>query len=68
MSKAPQPAVTVRQVAAYLSVNEKTVYRLAQRGTLPGFKVAGAWRFRPEDIEKWVAAQKEAEAGKAASG
>lgn len=58
--------MTVRDVAAYLNVNEKTVYRLAQRRELPGFKVAGAWRFRPEDIEKWVAAQKAADAGKPA--
>ncbi len=62
------PAMTVRDVATYLNVNEKTVYRLAQRRELPGFKVAGAWRFRPEDLEKWVAAQKAADAGKAASG
>ena len=53
--------MTVRDVAAYLNVHEKTVYRLAQRGDLPGFKVAGAWRFRPEDLEKWVAAQMAAE-------
>jgi excisionase family DNA binding protein len=53
------PAMTVRDVAAYLNVNEKTVYRLAQRRELPGFKVAGAWRFRPEDIEEWVADQKQ---------
>lgn len=52
------PAMTVREVAIYLNVNEKTVYRLAQRRELPGFKVAGAWRFRPEDIEQWVQAQK----------
>ena len=52
------PALTVREVAAYLNVNEKTVYRLAQRQGLPGFKVAGAWRFRPEDIEGWVETQK----------
>lgn len=29
------PAITVREVAAYLSVDEKTVYRLAQRAELP---------------------------------
>ena len=52
------PAMMVREVAAYLNVNEKTVYRLAQRRELPGFKVAGAWRFRPEDIQGWVEAQK----------
>jgi excisionase family DNA binding protein len=51
--------MTVRDVAAYLNVNEKTVYRLAQRRELPGFKVAGAWRFRPEDIERWVEARKQ---------
>ena len=50
--------MTVREVAAYLNVNEKTVYRLAQRRELPGFKVAGAWRFRPEDIEGWVHSRK----------
>ena len=50
--------MTVREVAAYLNVNEKTVYRLAQRRELPGFKVAGAWRFRPEDIETWIASRK----------
>jgi len=50
--------MTVRDVAGYLNVNEKTVYRLAQRKELPGFKVAGAWRFRPEDIERWVDAQR----------
>jgi excisionase family DNA binding protein len=50
--------MTVRGVAAYLNVNEETVYRLAQRRELPGFKVAGAWRFRPEDIQVWVEGQK----------
>jgi len=53
------PAMTVRQVAAYLNVNEKTVYRLAQRRELPAFKVAGAWRFKREDIELWIERQKE---------
>ena len=57
------PAMTVREVATYLNVNEKTVYRLAQRRALPGFKVAGAWRFRPEDIEGWVRSQKADENG-----
>jgi excisionase family DNA binding protein len=43
MNKQIAPAMTVRDVAAYLSVDEKTIYRLAQQGKLPGFKVAGAW-------------------------
>jgi excisionase family DNA binding protein len=52
------PAMTVRDVAAYLNVNEKTVYRLAQRRELPGFKVAGAWRFQRQDIDQWIQRQK----------
>ena len=58
MKNIPQPALTVRQVAEFLNVNEKTVYRLAQRRELPGFKVAGAWRFLQADLEKWVEVRK----------
>lgn len=58
MRDSPQPAMTVRQVAAYLNVNEKTVYRLAQRRELPGFKVGGAWRFQRPDIERWIQVRK----------
>lgn len=54
----PESAITVRDVAAYLNVTEKTVYRLAQRGELPGFKVAGAWRFWRRDIDAWIEDQK----------
>jgi len=52
--------MTVRDVANFLNVDEKTVYRLAQRGELPGFKVAGTWRFKREDIDQWVEEQKRA--------
>ena len=52
--------LTVRDVARHLSVDEKTVYRLTQRGSLPGFKVAGTWRFKRADLEAWIEMQKEA--------
>jgi len=51
--------MTVHDVALYLKVDEKTVYRLAQRGELPGFKVAGTWRFKRQDIDAWIERQKE---------
>jgi len=60
VAEASPPAMTVREVAAYLNVNEKTVYRLAQRGELPGFKVAGAWRFQQGDLDEWISARKQA--------
>lgn len=52
------PSMTVRDVAVYLNVDEKTVYRLAQRGELPGFKVAGTWRFKRKDIDSWIEQRK----------
>lgn len=51
-------ALTVREVAGYLGVDEKTIYRLAKRGELPGFKVAAAWRFKKGDIDQWIERQK----------
>jgi excisionase family DNA binding protein len=52
-------ALTVHDVAGLLNVTEKTIYRLAQRAELPGFKVAGAWRFFKSDILTWVEQQKQ---------
>lgn len=51
-------ALTVKQVAEYLNVTEKTIYNLLQKGELPGFKVSGAWRFWRKDIEAWTETNK----------
>ncbi|MFB9215042.1 methylation-associated defense system helix-turn-helix domain-containing protein MAD1 [Vibrio sinaloensis] len=50
--------LTLKEVAAYLKLAEKTAYRLASEGKLPGFKVGGSWRFKSEDIEAWIEEQK----------
>ncbi len=63
MPRKPEPAMTVRDVAASLNVDEKTIYRLAQRGDLPGFKVAGAWRFQLTDLQRWITQRKRFTAG-----
>jgi len=46
--------MTIKEVAAYLKLTEKTAYRLAAEGKIPGFKVGGSWRFKQSDIEKWI--------------
>lgn len=53
----PGQVMTVREVADYLNVDERTVYRTARRRGLPGFKVAGTWRFRRGDIDAWISTQ-----------
>lgn len=46
--------LTIREVAAYLKLTEKTAYRLTAEGDIPGFKVGGSWRFRRSEIENWI--------------
>ncbi len=53
--------MTIKEVAEFLKLKEKTAYALAARGDIPGFKVGGSWRFRKSELEKWI---KKQEAGK----
>lgn len=46
--------MTVRQLAAYLRVNERTVLKLVADGTLPGVRVGIQWRFRKAMIDTWL--------------
>ena len=49
--------LTIRQVADYLKVTERTIYRLAAAKKIPAFKVGGTWRFSRGDIEAWIRQQ-----------
>ena len=53
----PTEIMTIHEVAEYLKLNEKTAYRLASKGEIPGFKVGGSWRFKRQDIEHWIEQQ-----------
>ncbi len=53
----PEDILTIREVADYLKVTERTLYRLAQDGKLPAFKVGNSWRFRREDLKRWISEQ-----------
>ena len=50
--------ITLKEVAKYLKLAEKTAYRLVAEGKLPGFKVGGSWRFKKVDVEAWIKEQK----------
>jgi len=50
--------LTLKEVAEYLKLAEKTAYKLAAAGKLPGFKVGGSWRFQKEDVQQWIEEQK----------
>lgn len=48
--------LTLTEVADLLRVPKSTVYKLAQLGKLPAFKVGKHWRFLLRDIEGWLEA------------
>jgi excisionase family DNA binding protein len=46
--------MTVKQLAAYLNINERTALKLVADGTVPGLKVGSQWRFRKAMIDTWL--------------
>jgi excisionase family DNA binding protein len=46
--------MTIKQLAGYLNLNERTVLRLVTDGALPGVKVGNQWRFRKAMIDTWL--------------
>jgi excisionase family DNA binding protein len=50
--------LTKEEVAEYLNMTDRTILDWAQRGVIPAFKIAGSWRFRQNDIDKWIESQR----------
>lgn len=50
----PHRDFDVAALARYLHITPDQVTRMAERGTLPGRKVAGQWRFSRAEIHHWL--------------
>ena len=46
--------MTVQEVADYLRVTDKTIYRLLKRGKIPAARVGRQWRFDRAAIDEWL--------------
>lgn len=46
--------MTVKELAKYLSLNEKKIYALIKRGDIPCTKTTGKWLFPKKLIDKWI--------------
>ena len=46
--------ITVKEVADFLRVSERTVYDWATSGIIPCGKLGTTWRFKRSEVEKWV--------------
>lgn len=54
--------LTVEEVAEYLKLAKKTVYKMAVEGTIPAFRVGKFWRFKKTEIEEWIKNNRRAKA------
>lgn len=53
--------LTLREAAAYLRLSERSLYELARNRRVPGAQLGGKWLFPRVRLDRWLAAQAEAE-------
>ena len=49
--------LTVKEICELLQLHQATVYKLAKEGRIPAFRIGSDWRFRKEEIARWMAEQ-----------
>ena len=47
--------LTIKEVCDLLQIHSTTLYKLSRQGKIPSFKIGADWRFRRDEIERWVA-------------
>jgi excisionase family DNA binding protein len=47
-------ALTVEEVAQFLSVSQRLIYQLVSKGDIPHFRVGAAVRFEPKRLGAWL--------------
>lgn len=46
--------MTIKQVAEYLKISPRTVYKLVKEGIIPSFRIMNMWRFERSKIDQWI--------------
>jgi excisionase family DNA binding protein len=49
--------MTPSEVAALLKIHLKTVYKLAEKGVIPGSRIGRSWRFSRNDVLELVSSR-----------
>jgi excisionase family DNA binding protein len=49
--------MTPSEVAALLKIHLKTVYKLAEKGVIPGNRIGRSWRFNRNDVLELVSSK-----------
>ena len=54
VSNGQKKVMNLREVAGYLGVHTSTIYKYAQKGSIPAFKIGSDWRFPKKHIDQWI--------------
>lgn len=46
--------MTLEEVAKYLRLSIHTLYKMGEQGRIPALKAGKQWRFKKEEIDKWL--------------
>ena len=46
--------MTIKQVAEYLKVSPRSIYKLVKDGSIPTFRIMNMWRFERTKIDQWI--------------
>ena len=46
--------LAAKELSGYLKLSDSTIYRLASRGELPGFKMGNSWQFDLDEIVELI--------------
>ncbi len=55
--------ITPSEVAELLKIHLKTVYKLAERGVIPGNRIGRSWRFNRNDVLNLVSSKEKVNTG-----
>lgn len=47
-----------KEVAEILGLSRQTVTKMARKKVLPAYRIGGEWRFRREEVDRWLESRK----------
>jgi excisionase family DNA binding protein len=55
--RSPREVMDIRRAAYYLGIATDTLYKYANDGAIPCFKLGNRWRFKKSLLDEWMAEQ-----------
>lgn len=56
--------LTLVQIAEYLQMSPSSIYKMAQAGKIPAYKIGRQWRFKKEFIDEWIVQKEHKDRGR----